>query len=114
MPNYANSKIYAIRSPNTTLFYVGATCNNLSKCLYQYRVSNSTYAKQILEAGNSYIELIEYCPCNTKEELNSRLAYVLRKLNERYIINTQNRNVFYVTDDFIINDLDIELDEITL
>ncbi len=114
MPNYANSKIYAIRSPNTTLFYVGATCNDLSKRHFQHRHNNSTYVQQILEAGNSYIELIEYCPCNTKEELNSRLAYVLRKLNERYIINTQNRNIFYVTDDFIINDLDIELDEITL
>ena len=47
-----------------------------------------------------------------KEELNSRLSYVLRKLNERYVINTQNINVFYVTDNFIINDLDIDLDEI--
>ena len=112
MPDYANSKIYAIRSPNTTLFYVGATCNELCKRHYQHRVNYSSYVKQILEAGNSYIELIEYCPCNTKEELNSRLAYVLRKLNERYIINTQNRNVFYVTDDFIINELDIDLDEI--
>jgi len=112
MPNYRNAKIYAIRSPNTTLFYVGATCNDLSKRHYQHRFTNSSYVKQILEAGNSYIELIEYCPCNNKIELNSRLAYVLRKLNERYIINTQNRNVFFVTDDFIINELDIDLEEI--
>jgi len=111
MPNYTNSKIYAIRSPNTDIFYVSATTNELSKRHYQHRISHSTYARQILEAGNSYIELIEYCPCNTKEELNSRLAYVLRKFNERYIINTHNRNVFYVTDNFDILNTD-ELEEI--
>jgi len=109
MPNYTNSKIYAIRSPNTALFYVGATCNQLSKRLYQHCISYSTHAKQILEAGDSYIELIQHCPCSSKEELNSRLGYVLRKLNERYINNTQNRNVFYVTDDFdILNTDDLE------
>ena len=112
MPNYTNGKIYAIRSPTCSQFYVNTTTNCLSKRLHQHKRNCSLELQQILNCGNSYIELIEYYPCNTKEELNRRLGFILRKLNEQYIINTQCINIFYMNQIQEFEELEIELEEI--
>jgi len=85
---YENGKIYCIRSPNTDLVYIGSTTQPLSKRFYNHKKdfkSNKRYKNsfEILKYGNTYIELIENYPCNSKEELNRREGEIMR--------NTPNR-----------------------
>lgn len=79
--NYKNGKIYCIRSPNTDMIYIGATaqvrlCNRMKS---HRKSSNRTTSRKIIQAGDAYIELIENFPCNSKEELNAREAYFIRR-----------------------------------
>jgi hypothetical protein len=83
MPNYQNSKIYAIRSIlKPDLVYVGATVRSLSERFGAHtRVNNKCTSKQVVEVGDAYIELIELFPCNTKEELCKRENELIRSMD---------------------------------
>ena len=71
--NYNNSKIYALRSDDTEKIYIGTTTQNLSKKLSELRTSNSNLISEYFRKyGDVYIELIEYYPCKSKEELNQK------------------------------------------
>ena len=82
MPNYANGKIYAIRSKETDEVYIGSTCSTLKdrfskhKSTHKRKISGvvfrATTASQILKYANAYIELIENCQCETKRDLLDR------------------------------------------
>lgn len=79
MPNYQNGKIYAIRSYKTDDIYIGSTIMTLSKRMAKHRVMKTFVSSQlILEHGDAYIELIELCPCNSKEELEKREGELIR------------------------------------
>ena len=76
MPNYQNSKIYKITGGGLT--YYGSTTQPLSKRLVQHKSQkkkiNYNYCTsfQILDFEDCDICLIEYYPCNSKEELHKR------------------------------------------
>lgn len=86
MPDYQNSKIYAIRSHSTDLIYIGSTTQKLNQRLSKHkndykRKHTNISSKEILQYDDCYIELIELCPCNTKEELLKKEGEYIRKMN---------------------------------
>lgn len=95
MPNYAEGKIYAIRSRmNEDLVYIGSTCEPLHKRLYGHRKGYQAYQKdlkryvssyEVLEAGDEYIELVENYPCKSKYELQKREGEVIRREGDKCV-----------------------------
>ena len=90
MPNYTNSKIYAIRSHHTDQIYVGSTTQKLSNrmtnhrsCYNKYVASNKKYVSsfEILRHGDAYIELIENIECLCQEQLRQREGELIREMN---------------------------------
>jgi group I intron endonuclease len=84
---YQNGKIYKIWSLETDEIYVGSTCQPLHKRMHQHR-SDSNQDKiyklyqEMRRIGNQSfsIELIEDCPCNSKDELIKREGFWIRNL----------------------------------
>ncbi len=79
MPDYDESKIYAIRSKLTNMIYYGSTTdtlsNRFSKHKYEYNNSDDRpycTSFEIFDFGDAYIELIEDFPCDSKQELQKR------------------------------------------
>jgi hypothetical protein len=113
MPDYKDGKVYSIRSPHTEKVYIGSTVMSLSKRFSQHkRTIHRCSSKQIIDAGDAYIELIEASPCNSKEELFRREAQIMRqtpncinisfpKTAER-INNMYRAYIIYVEDDFFL------------
>ena len=79
MPNYANSKIYAIKSHQTDKVFIGATTQKLCKRIHNHRgdydekkyfnVSGDTLWKSfydVVQFPDNYIELIEEYKCYSK------------------------------------------------
>lgn len=90
---YKNGKIYKICSPNTDKIYIGSTINkSLNKRFLDHKCSNRNKRSElswiIIEAGDSYIELIENYPCQCKIELRKREGYY-QKLFKDKIVNKQ-------------------------
>lgn len=88
--DYNNGKIYAIRSNQTELFYIGSTCSNLSKRFYEHKAHYKCYLEgkglfyssyDILKFDDAYIELLEEYPCENREQLNKREGEFIRDNN---------------------------------
>ena len=83
MPDYQKSKIYAIKSYQTEMMYIGSTTQTLSQRIGKHKENyiknGTTSSKQILKYEDYYIELIENFPCNTKEELLKREGFHIRE-----------------------------------
>ena len=90
MPDYTKGKIYSIRSHHTDDIYIGSTCRTLCQRLATHRYSlnsvergnknKSLTSHPLLKLDDHYIELIENCPCNSKEELLQREGYYIRSM----------------------------------
>lgn len=111
MPDYQQGKIYAIRSPHTDKVYIGSTVVALSKRFSQHkRGTCGCSSKEIIDAGDAYIELVEACPCNTKEELFRKEAHLMRETPNcinicvpKTLERTGERAVVvYVDDEFLL------------
>ena len=85
--DYQNGKIYIVRNSINDLTYIGSTCQTLSQRMAQHRKdsqANRKYDMKLfacmreLDANNFYIELVEYCPCNTRDELLKREGECIR------------------------------------
>ena len=90
--NYQLGKIYKIYSPsNPELVYYGSSCQKLCQRLEKHQINFRQYKKnkyckmssfQIFENCNDYIiELVEYFPCNNKQELRIRERYYIQNYN---------------------------------
>lgn len=86
MVNYANGKIYKIRSPQTDKVYIGSTVQDLKNRLDGHKSHYKSYLKgsskyisssELLKYNDAFIELIEVYPCNNKEELYDREQYYI-------------------------------------
>ena len=91
MPNYANGKIYCIRSPQTDKIYIGSTTVALSQRMSEHRSEHrlgkkNCSSKHIVCHKDAYIELLEEFPCDNKEQLNAREGYYQR-LHKEQLIN---------------------------
>lgn len=83
MPNYANGKIYSIRSHQTNDVYIGSTTVGLSMRMARHRSRFKSgkltcTSKEIVKYNDAYIELIENYPCEDKEQLHRREGQVIR------------------------------------
>ena len=87
--DYNNGKIYTIRSPTTDKYYIGSTTQLLSRRFSVHKIDKKyCSSKEIINLGNSYIELLENFPCKCKEELNAR-EYQLIREHKIYLVNIQ-------------------------
>lgn len=94
--DYNNGKIYIIRNSANSSFYIGGTTQKLSERMAQHRKATRNPRKNKYKLysfmndngiDNFYIELVEYYPCSTKEELFKREGEIIREykpdLNKR-------------------------------
>ena len=86
--DYSNGKIYIIRNSENDSTYIGSTTQKLSERMAQHRKAtrnprafNYKIYRFINEIGidKFYIELIEYYPCSTNEELHRREGEIIRE-----------------------------------
>jgi len=77
--DYSQGKIYKVWSPNHDKVYYGSTVRTLAERMKQHRLShNKATSKQIIDAGDADIQLIEDYPCMNKYELEDREAEVMQ------------------------------------
>ena len=97
MPNYQEGKIY--NTVNDEI-YIGSTTRKLSERMADHRKCVNTEAKQhyllyktFRDHGveNFFIELIEKCPCNDKDELRRKEGEYIRELNPLFNKNIPGR-----------------------
>ena len=91
MVNYANSKIYKIYPiSGEDECYIGSTVNSLCRRMAGHREEykrqhDMTITSKILfnkyGINNCKIQLLELCPCDTKEQLHAREGYHIRNNN---------------------------------
>jgi group I intron endonuclease len=86
---YKNGRIYQIRNTVSDDVYVGSTCQPLSKRMAYHRGNMNSKATlnrplyvKMKEYGVDcfYIELIEECPCENKEQLRKREGHFIREI----------------------------------
>ena len=82
---WSESSIYIIRSPNTDAVYISSTRMRLRDCLTGHRGAfkggKSRPSKDVIGAGDAYIELLEKYPCDSKKELTAREKIVKQRFN---------------------------------
>lgn len=87
MPDYTKGKIYSIRSHQTDEVYIGSTISPLSKRMGQHREKYNKWKKgehhyftcfKLLDLGDAYIELVQDCPCENKQQLERREGEIMR------------------------------------
>jgi hypothetical protein len=80
MPNFANAKIYCIRSHQTQQIYIGSTTQPLYKRFSKHKTMYCS-SKEIMKYPDCYIELLENYACADKNELNRREGQLIRLHN---------------------------------
>jgi hypothetical protein len=108
MNKYENGKIYTIRSPHTDKYYICSTIASLKKHFYQHK-SGLYKSKEIIDAGDAYIELLENFPCKSKNELEKREGELLRQFKNE-IVNYRNCDQKYKIKD-ILNIIETKADD---
>jgi len=87
--DYSKGKIYTIRSYSTDDVYIGSTCSTLTKRLSEHKAHYETWLKkgfsyttsfEVLKYGDAYIELVEECACENKQQLNRREGEIIRSM----------------------------------
>jgi hypothetical protein len=88
MPDYSKGKVYAIRSYQTDSVYIGSTCQSLSMRMgghraYYKRHQNGHFpyvsSFEIIKYDDAYIELLEECKCENKQQLEKREGELIRE-----------------------------------
>ena len=109
MVNYADGKIYILRSNKTDSVYIGSTCSPLFKRLYQHKLLITSNAERkcnsikLFESDATVtIELLEDFPCNSKLELEMRenewikkTEKVINKVLPGNILSKKEYNEYY-------------------
>ena len=87
--DYKNGKIYTIRSYQTDKIYIGSTTQTLTKRLSLHKANFKMWKKgkhnystsfELIKYGYVYIELLELCPCDNKNELCRREGQLQREM----------------------------------
>jgi len=95
MKDYSKGKVYAIRSHQTEMFYIGSTINSLTKRLSSHIADYKIWTRdnkgkwvssyEVLKYDDHYIELVENYPCADKNELQKREGELIRKYNKNCV-----------------------------
>ena len=81
MPDYQKGQIYKLWSPqgNDNEIYIGSTVQPLYKRKNTHKASKKCSSKILFEKYDDIrIELIEYFPCNNKQELGKKEGFYIR------------------------------------
>ena len=80
MPNFTNSRIYKIVSPNHDKVYYGSTTQLLTDRFDNHKSdsSNTCSSRLIIDAGGAQIQHIERFPCSGKHALEDREAQFIQ------------------------------------
>ena len=79
--NFANSKVYAIRSHQTDKIYIGSTTQTLARRFCKHKSGKPCSSSQILAFDDVYIELLENYVCADKNELSRREGELIRTID---------------------------------
>jgi hypothetical protein len=89
--NYANGKIYTIRSYQTDEIYIGSTTQSLSKRLSCHKADYNKWKNgkchyvtsfKLLDYDDVYIELLEEYPCDNRAQLEKKEGEYIRKTDK--------------------------------
>jgi hypothetical protein len=109
---YQNGKIYCIRNTIDDDIYVGSTTQPLCKRMVHHRSKmkmGSSYKLHLKMADvgldKFYIELIENCPCENKEELRKREGFFIREMGtlNSYIAGRTTKDWFIENQESALN-----------
>ena len=101
MPNYQEGKIYKIYNTINDDIYIGSTTQKLCERMRHHRcsISQSTKGNRLIHKAfiglgvkNFFIELIEKCPCNDKDELRKKEGEYIRSLKPSLNMRIEGRN----------------------
>ena len=82
MPNYKNSKIYKLWSPEGDDIYIGSTTESLARRKAKHKSNHNTSSKILFDKYTDVrIELLEECPCDNKEQLLKKEGEYIRNNN---------------------------------
>jgi len=99
--NYKNAKIYVIRNNCNDMVYVGGTIQSLRIRFTKHKSDCKRRTRSLYNAMNDlgidkfYIELVEECPCDSKEQLYTKEGYYIREFdsyNNGYNERIEGRN----------------------
>lgn len=93
---YTNGKIYCIRSKNSPKVYVGSTTYNLEHRLKAHTYAKTTTSREIIEAGDAFITLLESYPCENKKQLQLRESEFMRFM--RHVVNKRDDSKSFMCD----------------
>ena len=88
MDRFQRGKIYAIRSADSDMVYIGSTVSTLTRRIYEHRANFKAYqagkghyvtSYKLLDLEGHYIELVENYPCADRNELNRREGQIMRE-----------------------------------
>jgi hypothetical protein len=94
MNKFQEAKIYVIKSPSYDKIYIGSTTQPLSvrfsehKCHYKRYLAglrNYTTSYAIIKLDDAYIELLQECKCNSKQELLAEEAKQMRAMKDKIV-----------------------------
>ena len=100
MPDYANGKVYSIRSYNTDDVYYGSTVSSLTKRLSQHKRgyirwqatgTNYITSFEVMKYDDAYIELVENYACDCRGALEKREGQIIRSNNDEVNKNIVGR-----------------------
>jgi len=103
MPDYKKGKVYEIVCRITGEKYIGSTIESLARRLVEHRcIKNKCSSRQIIERGDYYINLLEECSCENKEQLLKKEREWYNKIEggcinlRRPYINVEERKQLYI------------------
>jgi hypothetical protein len=79
--NFANGKVYAIRSHQTDKVYIGSTTQTLAQRFGKHKKCLRTMSREIMKFDDCYIELLQEFACNNKMQLNKKEGEYIRSMN---------------------------------
>jgi hypothetical protein len=106
-------KIYAIKSNQTELIYIGSTIETLNQRFSKHKNKYKRYINggniyvssfKILQYDDAYIELVEDYTCNNKTELTKREGIFLEShgYTSPFFINREDKQFCYEAEDVAI------------
>jgi len=78
MPDYKNSKIYKLWSPEGDDIYIGSTTESLSRRKSKHKTHRCSSKVLFEKYTDVRIELLEECPCDNKEQLLKKEGEYIR------------------------------------
>ena len=102
MPEYKNSKIYAIKSEQAQKYYIGATTKRLCQRMAQHRQNYNKYINKLIEYDSSFdilkfsdaqIQLLESFECNNKDELNTKLLSYIESYKDKIVNKPKEKKI---------------------